>query len=131
MRTLSLDLDMETGAVMAVGKDGRRYTLEQIDAAERAARRGDAASAAMLRAIDHGLDADGDRLGPVEVKARFEQLVHDCPECQAARARGEQPITWAAPEWAALGRPEAGPAAPLPRGSNSHARRRGRERRRR
>ena len=119
MRSYSLDLDMLTGDILAIGKDGRRYTFEQIRRAETAASRGDPDAAALLLAVDHGLDADGNRMTPEEVRTRFEQLIHDCPECQAARARGEQPLRWPPP-------PPDGP-----RPTNSHARRRERERRRR
>jgi hypothetical protein len=31
-------------------------------------------------------------LGGLEGRELLEQLVHDCPECRAARARGERPL---------------------------------------
>ncbi len=132
MRNLSLDLDLATGAVVAVGTDGRRYRLEEVEAADRAARRGDAAAAATLRAVDHGVDADGAALAPHGIRQRFEQIIHDCPDCQAALARGEVPITWTASDGTPPPFSAPGWTAPVgPRPSNSHARRRARLRGRR
>ena len=90
MRTLNLDLDMITGRVLAIGKDGRRYTIEELDAAERAARAGDPAARATLDAVDHGM---GGPLTREAAEALLAKTMHDCPECQAARARGET-VTW-------------------------------------
>lgn len=115
MRTYNMEMDPASGAVTLVGKDGRRYSNRDLVAAEQAAAQGDAAAEALLRNLDHGLDDDGQRLTVEEVRARAEQIIHDCPACQAARARGE-------PVWT---------AADLPNLGNSHARRRARERYRR
>jgi hypothetical protein len=34
---------------------------------------------------------------PEEARALMEQLIHDCPECRAARARGEEPMIFEGP----------------------------------
>ena len=117
MRTYNMEMGRASGAVTLVGKDGRRYSNQDLIAAEHAAKQGDPAAEALLRNLDHGVDDDGRRLSADEVRARAEQIVHDCPACQAARARGEPVTTWT--------------AADLPNLGNSHARRRARERYRR
>lgn len=128
MRTYNLVTDLETATSFALGKGGRRYTMQEIDAAERAAAGGDPAAAALLLDVDHGVDDQGARLSFEQVMARHEQLIHDCPECQAARARGEQPIRWRPDD--VLERMAHGwDQRPPP--TNSHARRRQRERLRR
>ena len=103
MRSYNVEMDLVTGAAFAIGKDGRRHTMSELGAAEAAAERGDPEALALLESVDHSIDLDGRRLSPEEVRARFEQLVHDCPECQAARARGEAPRIWSAAEIETLG----------------------------
>lgn len=123
MRSYSLEMDLVSGAMYAVAKDGRRYTMTELGAAEQAAARGDPEAAALLRAVDFAVDDDGRQLSSAEVRARFEQVVHDCPECQAARARGEEPIAWSSVDLIGGPRERAGRPA--------RGRRRGRQRRRR
>ncbi len=77
-------LDLQTGQLYTVGRDGTRYTAAEVTRAQFRAKRGDEAARAIIANIDRTDEfADTD---PVEVMKRF---VHDCPECRAALARGE------------------------------------------
>jgi hypothetical protein len=95
MPAYNLVINHDTGTTMAVGKDGRRHEMPAIAAAEQAAAAGDLEAAALLQSIDFGVDDDGAPLSRDEIRALAEQVNHDCPECRAACARGEQPITLA------------------------------------
>ncbi len=128
MPTYSIVTDLNTGTTLAVGKDGRTYTMDEIDAAERRAKGGDPAARALLVNVDHGVDERGRRLSQAQVKARLAQMIHDCPECQAARAHAEQPPPWRPTD--PLRREPEGWVEPA-RPASSHARRRQRERMRR
>ncbi len=94
MTTYNLVMDLAAGVTNVVGKDGRRYTMQQVDVLEAAAAGGDPTARATLRTVDYGLDGAGATLSPAELRAVAEQIVHDCPECQAARACGELPVVW-------------------------------------
>jgi len=49
----TMTIDWKTGECFVVAKNGRRYSLAEVEAIERAASRGDRAAAAALAAIDH------------------------------------------------------------------------------
>jgi hypothetical protein len=78
-------IDRTTGATHVRGRDGRLYTSADIEAAQLRADGGDEAAEAELHNMTVG-DSEAD---PHEV---MEQLMHDCAECRALRARGETPI---------------------------------------
>ena len=75
--------DWRTGISYFETRDHKRYTVEEVAAAERRAEGGDAEAAALLDSLEIQT-----RDGVVDLQ----QLMHDCPECRAAMARGEQPI---------------------------------------
>jgi len=75
MRNIVFDTDTNTSFVR--GRDGTAYSLAEVAAAE--ATPEDPAARALLDNIDYS-DA-----------TTMEQLLHDCPECRAAMARGEVP----------------------------------------
>lgn len=89
MRTYNLTVDLETGAVFAIDKNGARRSMAELDDAEARAARGDADALATLMAVDFGVDAEGRRLDDHQI---MEAIMHDCPDCRAARARGEEPV---------------------------------------
>ena len=76
---LHLVIDRFTGEVQAQGRSGRRYSPEEIARAEA---RGE--SDPHARAVLDDLVYEG-AIDPAA-------LLHDCPECRAAAARGEQPL---------------------------------------
>ncbi len=71
--------DLGTNQSHIEGRSKRRYTLQEVAAAERDAKRGDKAALATLDDIEHPF-------------TDLETLMHDCPECRADRERGIQPI---------------------------------------
>jgi hypothetical protein len=76
--------DSETGEIKLQGRDQQRYTHDEIERAERKAKRGDAGAQALL---------DNSELpDPVGGVVDWPSLLHDCPECRAAMARGEKPV---------------------------------------
>ncbi|HVV83132.1 MAG TPA: hypothetical protein VHE35_08625 [Kofleriaceae bacterium] len=133
MRTYNLEIDFQAGTTVAIARDGRRYTMLEIQAAERHARRGDEAAKALLASVDIGVDEDGRRLSPEELRDVFRQTVHDCPECRAAHALGA-PVDLepsAAFPGADGGPPIAWTALELYARENDQTHRRDRQRRRR
>ena len=75
MRNIVFDTTTNTSFIQ--GRDGTAYTVEQVAAAD--ATPTDPASRALLANIDY------------PDSATMEELLHDCPECRAAMARGEVP----------------------------------------
>ncbi len=71
---------------MIRGRDGRDHTLDAVEAAERLAAAGDEFARALLETLDIAVESETDILDVLK------QQMHDCPECRAAMARGEQPI---------------------------------------
>jgi len=87
----SMTIDWNTGDCFVVAKDGRRYSLAEIEAIERAASSGDAAAAAALAALDQTPEDEQvrDLVDDLEAMAR---TMHDCPMCREERARtGKDP----------------------------------------
>ncbi len=78
-------MDAKTGEVRVIGKDGRQYTTAELEAAQRMAAQGDKAALATLENLERS-DFTG-----ADPTALMMQMLHDCPECRAALARGEQP----------------------------------------
>ena len=83
---MHMTIEHTTGRTKARGKSGRWYDQREIDRAY-AARRGadDPEGAAIADDIDRSDWSDADM-----VQALQDEM-HDCPECKAARAMGEQP----------------------------------------
>jgi hypothetical protein len=75
--------DFERLEMVVIGRDGRRYSADEYERFRRDAEAGDEAAKAEVANFDMTADfADRD---PREV---MQQLVHDCPQCQALRAMG-------------------------------------------
>jgi hypothetical protein len=81
-------MDTDTGTSYLESRDHKRYTFEEVAAAEARAEAGDADAAALLESLDFPTT------GGIDLRA----LMHDCPECRAALARGEQPIVMSGEE---------------------------------
>lgn len=81
--------DLTTGQSHIRGRDGRDYTTQEVEAAKQRAALGDLEAAALLDNVELGKTDE-------EAAANNQMLFDNCPECQAARARGEQPITYTA-----------------------------------
>lgn len=89
MTTFHMRTDMRTGEVVYIGKSGREVAARDFDTLDARVRMGDAEALAVRRDLDLGVDEHGRPLDPAAVRALAAQQIHDCPECQAARARGE------------------------------------------
>lgn len=85
--TYNLVMDERTGEVVALGRNGRTYSMDDIVKAEKAAKAGDADAMATMTALDH-------------TGMSMEDLMHDCPLCREERDRtGESPepiFSWTA-----------------------------------
>ena len=79
--------DMMTGEIKTIGKDGTAYSAADVLDATRRAERGDADAVAVIA----NLDRTGE-LTDCDPEAWMRAQLHDCPECRAALARGEQPV---------------------------------------
>ncbi|MDB4956342.1 MAG: hypothetical protein JWO36_3911 [Myxococcales bacterium] len=79
--------DTRTNKSFIRGRDGREHTFDAVSEAERRAADGDAQAIALLESLN--VYPDPTSLDPREV---MKQILHDCPECRAAMAAGEQPI---------------------------------------
>ena len=99
MPTFNLTGDFTTGKQFAIAKQGGQIPLEELEQLRAEANAGDPASIIALRAFDYGVDDAGRELPPEHAVRAMEAIMHDCPECQAAPARGETPriYTWAIP----------------------------------
>jgi hypothetical protein len=102
MPTYNLTIDHETGSTRVVSRDGRRHSMDALAAAQRAAADGDAEAAALLQSVDFGVGDDGAVLDEAGRDALVEKIIHDCPECRAARARGEEPRVYTREDLARL-----------------------------
>ncbi len=90
-RPRQLVTDRNTGETRLQARGGRTYTIEEVEHLERRADLGDPEAIAVVESLDMtGLTT--------------EEMLHDCPECRAALARGEKPTTWTAAETRALRR---------------------------
>jgi hypothetical protein len=75
--------DLNTGEILICGRDGTRYSTAEVDDAEKRARRGDKDAIAIVDNVTYS--------EPADPQAWQEQILHDCPQCRAAMARGEKP----------------------------------------
>lgn len=89
MASYHMRTDMRTGEMVFIGKSGREVSSRDLAVIEARAKAGDAAAQAVTRDLDIGTDAHGQPLDRAAAEALVAQQIHDCPECQAARARGE------------------------------------------
>jgi hypothetical protein len=83
---LHMVIDRRTGEARVQGRDGTTYTTDEVERA-----RGRAISDRDAAAI-----VDNVR---VPEGANIHALLDDCPECRAARARGEEPIVMSPSRW--------------------------------
>jgi hypothetical protein len=88
-------MDIRTGEVKVQGRGGRLYTSDEVDRAMARAGSGDAAAQALLDDIDFENKNGIDVIDPMA-------MLHDCPECREAMARGEKPTIVAGEALAAL-----------------------------
>jgi len=79
MASYHMRTDMRTGEMVFIGKSGREISGRDLAVIDARAKAGDVAAQALLA-----------------------QQIHDCPECQAARARGEVGYTLGADQLRAL-----------------------------
>lgn len=127
MPTYNLTGNLATGKQFAIAKQGGQIPLEELNQLRAEADAGDPASIVALRAFDYGVDDAGRELPPEHAVRAMEAIMHDCPECQAARARGETPRVYTWPDILAMG------PIPIPgfRTPPKHSRRRTKSRKRR
>ena len=76
---IHLVTDTKTGTTFVQGRDGTRYTAAEYENARALAKKGDPTARALVANMEmpRGMTT--------------EQMMHDCPECRAAMARGEKP----------------------------------------
>jgi hypothetical protein len=115
-----LIFDERTGRTFLKARDQQLYTLDEVEAAESAARAGDEAALALLESLDRG----GDGFDPMA-------LLHDCPECRAALARGALPRVFTGEEVLARTRADRAPPPRLDRRARRAATLRAKRQRRR
>lgn len=78
--------DTTTGETRVQGRDKRFYSMAEYEDARERARSGDAEALAFIDNLDHMAPGHGAQVyDPM-------QILHDCPECSAALARGEKPM---------------------------------------
>jgi hypothetical protein len=107
-----LVIDRNTGEARIQARGGATYSMEEVEAIERRAKAGDAAATAIIES----LDVTG--VTPA-------QMMHDCPECRAAMAFGEEPMIFGPDEIDAMTpRAAARPLGALPRTGRPVMRRR-------
>lgn len=104
MASYHMRTDMSTGETVFVGKSGRVVDTRDLARVQARARAGDREAQAIERDLDFGVDEAGRPLDPRQIEALTAQSIHDCPECQAAMARGELGVTLGAAELAELER---------------------------
>lgn len=74
--------EQPTIEITVIGHDNRQYSLAEVEQARERAARGDKEALALIASINA---ATPDKLDMM-------QILHDCPECRAAMARGEKPV---------------------------------------
>lgn len=102
MASYHMRTDMRTGEMVFIGKSGREVSGRDLAVIEARAKAGDAAAQAVTRDLDIGTDEHGRPLDRATAEALLAQQIHDCPECQAARARGEVGVSLGADELRAV-----------------------------
>lgn len=104
MASYHMRTDMQTGEMVFIGKSGREVAGRELAVIDARAKAGDPEAQAVRRDLDFGIDDHGQPLDPARAQALLAQQIHDCPECQAARARGEVGFTLGPDELRALAR---------------------------
>ncbi len=79
MPTYNVQADLTNGAIHVVAKDGRRYTLDELEAAELRARAGDRAAQALLCQVDLSRDCDGHPVANDEAVAAAQRTIAAVP----------------------------------------------------
>lgn len=87
MAMLNLIIDIRTGETSIQGRDGSVYTLDHVELIRARAQAGNAEAIARLREIEYP-----DPTNTQDARKMLEHAMDDCPECRAARARGETPM---------------------------------------
>ena len=98
MASYHMRTDMRTGEMVFIGKSGREVRGRELAVIDARAKAGDVAAQAVRRDLDFGVDDEGLPISAAAAQALLAQQIHDCPECQAARARGEVGISLGADE---------------------------------
>ena len=83
---LHMVIDRRTGKARVQGRDGTTYTSDEVERARKRAI-SDPEAAAIVENVRVPDDAD------------IHALLDDCPECRAARERGEEPIVMSPSAW--------------------------------
>jgi hypothetical protein len=104
MASYHMRTDMRTGEMVFIGKSGREVSGRDLAVIEARAKAGDVDARAVTRDLDFGIDEHGRPLDRAAAQALVAQQIHDCPECQAARARGEVGVSLDADALSALAR---------------------------
>lgn len=104
MASYHMRTDMSTGETVFIGRSGRVVDTRDLARIQAAARAGDAEALAIERDLDVGIDEEGQALDRHAIEALAAQVMDDCPECQAARARGEVPVIMGPDHFAELAR---------------------------
>ncbi|MBK7197479.1 MAG: hypothetical protein IPH80_33945 [Myxococcales bacterium] len=94
MASYQCGTDMRTGEMVFIGKSGREDQRPRPGDDRRAAKAGDVAAQAVRRDLDFGIDDEAAGRAAA-AQALLAQQIHDCPECQAARARARSGTRWA------------------------------------
>lgn len=102
MPSYHMRTDIRTGEMVFIGKSGREVSGRDLAAIDARAKAGDVQAMAVRRDLDFGVDDEGLPISAAATRALVAQQIHDCPECQAARARGEVPLTIGPDELRAL-----------------------------
>lgn len=90
---LDLVIDWTSGETWLRGRDGRRYSDEELDAALRGAERGEPEAKATLANLDRSEPGDPPWDAAISDEEFVRRVLDDCPECRAAAARGEPMLT--------------------------------------
>lgn len=92
MASYHMRTDMRTGEMVFIGKSGREVSGRELAVIDARAKAGDVAAQAVTRDLDFGIDDEGLPVSAAAAQALLAQQIHDCPECQAAGARGERAL---------------------------------------
>jgi hypothetical protein len=91
---LDIVIDVSTGESWYEGKHGQRFSHDEVAAAMAGAERGDPEAQAKLALIDARPEGAPPITAGMSTEEMLRRMMDDCPDCQAALARGEQPIVY-------------------------------------